>query len=1838
MRRRHKSIISFILIILLTIGLLSIPPERTSYAAVIDDTGDLNLQNNDPITMSPSPSKNPVPNPIPNNGKVVYSGKWNVYVNKKLAGYDKAVKNLVSSSKKADQYNFVQFSKISQWISVFDGDPTFINANAGKFKVTISGSQRIYLGYLANLCGGYVGKWEVTGEEGSTGNVYADPRDRPTANISVPRSVKEGESVKITLSGQAFSVLDDVVSDALDIPTKQVIASFNIDGQPVFSGKKFDNTNSYSETITQKFAAGSHTLTLFIKDNVNRYTRKDVTINVVSSTPPPPPAGNINADLKMTLNPSKLKTGTTGNIDVSLDATGCTSTGSGPFAYRWWVKLNGTYITPSDGVNPGDGSPYYSTVAKNAKPGDVIWAKVKAYDYSINKYSEAETQKTVLEEGEEPPEEEPEPEPVPPEPENIPPVARFTMPSRTGQGTTVDVVNRSYDIDGEIVDAEWDVSPSSGVDDNLGFDGGTIAFLQTGTYEVTLTVTDDRGDSDSVTKEIEVTNDPPEAVISAPDEVIQGDDVVIKSKSYDPDGEIASTEWNISPADGVVGTLEGDSSTIYFDKTGEYKLTLTVEDEFGLTDTAEKTITVKPAIPVAYFDYIGTLKENRKIILDASQSTTSARYPMVWDATEWEITPPFGVTAENIKIVASSDMQKRTVMFKKAGDYTVRVRVKNSAGNYSEWYERTLTVYPDQPPIADFYVQSTVLRDPSNSNKAKIELIDSSYSPDGDYISSRIWKYKYDSDNDGSFDDESWATLDGGNNVNPVLYTSQVGKYLFELTVKESFVEETIPEFITASDTRIDDTSDKDVENKVSEVINLQPTVDFEAIKKIKADIVFTVGKTDSSKTANLNSKINSIVQTKLAANNIDSQITAVETATTSTQTQDPSTIFNNWKSFYVGVSGTPPSNAWSYDPSLNAVVCNIGSRPALGWYNPNGFGTKDLTINYKLGIRNDATAFEHGEMGFMFRMQDENNYYVYIIDNHSACGNVRYDQRSLLAKVVDGSFQVIKTGGSFPYFYRGQTWNIRIEVKGNNIKIYREGSLDIEWTDTSTSYYSQGSYGFYVWDQPSAYYKDIQITTENIKTLDEALKTTTWRDNSVRFVVNISDIELPELSDSTKLANILSNMLSNGIYFIGLGTDTNKAQYQTFISRNDGKGAFYYNANMDTALNQTADYIISIIQAMPKTIDQYVLLGEQVTYNTYYSDPENDPKYTERWKYTHNPNYFENSLGLASFSGQYISGPVTVFDKVGKYDVIFQARDNPKNDIRFDNYRLWSYMPLNKLVLYVHRKPIAQYVVSMTPVNNIVTKTYQQQDIDFSGKGGHTAYWDPVFTAPSGEEIKTIEFKTAPAYDDRYEQQQVTGYKNGTWYVIKDYQDIHGNYSGAVSDVIDVTGQGFTQIQFYFVMHDSSDSASGSPDSSYYKITTTAGGITSYNVTLTSISYDLDHQSEPAKGIVQEEWKWKEATATSWNTGKPSTLALNKNYLVWLRVKDKEGAWSDPYVKTLSTMNENLPPVAQFTVNPSTQVINKPITITDQSYDPNGDPIAEWKWRVKKPDGTWVDYGGTKPTNITSLGIGTYTIELTVRDNPRVGTTLWSEPYTQTVTVIPENNKPIARFTIGPNPIISDEPYNLNDTSYDPDGDPIVAREWKVQKPDGSWVTINDWKPTFEDMGFDDDGTYKIQLRVLDDPNGRHPVLTPMWSDPYVVTVQVEAKLIIIGDSDKNVYHTGQALLLNARTEGKAFKVEAQMWFPHNEYTSTNITTLKPDSALTDPPQDVMTWHSRRQRGDRDIIVIIPMKTADGTYPVKFTAYKRKSDGSVKTAEDTIYVKVKGTIYDYSHSEIIGK
>lgn len=173
-------------------------------------------------------------------------------------------------------------------------------------------------------------------------------------------------------------------------------------------------------------------------------------------------------------------------------------------------------------------------------------------------------------------------------------------------------------------------------------------------------------------------------------------------------------------------------------------------------------------------------------------------------------------------------------------------------------------------------------------------------------------------------------------------------------------------------------------------------------------------------------------------------------------------------------------------------------------------------------------------------------------------------------------------------------------------------------------------------------------------------------------------------------------------------------------------KGAIYGQYAIDQMLLD-----ITNENAVVKTGNKiYVLINEDnVTYNKSYADYESDLQNAERFKYDHDAYYFENSQGLASYSGQWLGTTKNTFDKVGKYVVTYQAQDNPKNNLLFQNYWLWSN-GTNQLEIYAHRRPIADFLAFGTVVNpttktlKIKSKAYDLDHISQANKGIVSTEW----------------------------------------------------------------------------------------------------------------------------------------------------------------------------------------------------------------------------------------------------------------------------------------------------------------------------------------------------------------------------------------------------------------------------------------------------------------------------------------------------------------------------------
>lgn len=163
-----------------------------------------------------------------------------------------------------------------------------------------------------------------------------------------------------------------------------------------------------------------------------------------------------------------------------------------------------------------------------------------------------------------------------------------------GEGNTTTIFrfdgSRSTD-DGRIVRYEWDLRDGSikrGVVINHRFSRNT-------TYRVKLTVTDDKGSSGYLEKDLRIRGNPPVAVfqVSPPAGDSNTSFQFDASDSDDPDGEIARYEWNFG--DGSTGN--GRIINHHYNENGTYIVRLTVFDNGGQEGTTTRTVTVRDGAP-----------------------------------------------------------------------------------------------------------------------------------------------------------------------------------------------------------------------------------------------------------------------------------------------------------------------------------------------------------------------------------------------------------------------------------------------------------------------------------------------------------------------------------------------------------------------------------------------------------------------------------------------------------------------------------------------------------------------------------------------------------------------------------------------------------------------------------------------------------------------------------------------------------------------------------------------------------------------------------------------------------------------------------------------------------------------------------------------------------------------------------------------------------------------------------------------------------------------------------------------------------------------------------------
>ncbi len=279
------------------------------------------------------------------------------------------------------------------------------------------------------------------------------------------------------------------------------------------------------------------------------------------------------------------------------------------------------------------------------------------------------------------------------------PVAAFTTSPATvvAPGTAVSFdATGSTDPRGTITDYSWNFGDGTPVDDAGTSTSIQRAYASRGTYTVTLTVTNNYGQTNTSTHTLIVDDPPtaaftPSATVAAP-----GATVNFNASASTPGasgGTINDYSWNFgdgTPVDDTSGTAAASHA---YATPGTYTVTLTTTDDLGATDTATQQITVD--MPTAAFTSSATVSApGATVSFDASGSTDP----------EGTITD-YSWNLGNGHTVDTGSTPSLQFRFWHRGARTVTLTVTN---NYGQTNASTHTLIVDDPPTAAFTPSASV--------------------------------------------------------------------------------------------------------------------------------------------------------------------------------------------------------------------------------------------------------------------------------------------------------------------------------------------------------------------------------------------------------------------------------------------------------------------------------------------------------------------------------------------------------------------------------------------------------------------------------------------------------------------------------------------------------------------------------------------------------------------------------------------------------------------------------------------------------------------------------------------------------------------------------------------------------------------------------------------------------------------------------------------------------------------------------------------------------------------------------------------------------------------------
>jgi PKD repeat protein len=485
----------------------------------------------------------------------------------------------------------------------------------------------------------YTGYWRVGGDTSWSGNAYFNGSIDEVAvypQALTPETVLQHFQLGIVGTNQPPKPLLTASTQHL-VATLDATASTDVDGTIASYAWTFgDGESGTGANVTHTYtAAGTYPVTLTVTDDGG--LSRSATANVTVTAPPPnvPPTAVVGSSVT--------------DLDVAFTGSGSSDSDGSVVSYEWAFGDGATATTADPSHHYAAAGTYTATLTVTDDRGAT---------------SVATAEVTVT-------------EPVIP---NVAPTAAIGA-----SVTDLDVAftgSGSSDSDGSVVSYEWAFG-----------DGATSTtsnpshhYATPGTYQVTLTVTDDDGATGVASQDVTVTppNQAPTATFGHTATFLSV--AFDGSGSADADGTIASYAWTFGDGE----TATGATAAHVYAAAGSYSVTLTVTDDDGAATVATQTVTVTappPNVsPVASFTATPT---NLAVALDASASSDPDGSVVGYAWSFGDSSTGTGATP--------------THTYAAPGTYTVSLTVTDDDGaSATVTQDVTVTLPPNVAPVAAF--------------------------------------------------------------------------------------------------------------------------------------------------------------------------------------------------------------------------------------------------------------------------------------------------------------------------------------------------------------------------------------------------------------------------------------------------------------------------------------------------------------------------------------------------------------------------------------------------------------------------------------------------------------------------------------------------------------------------------------------------------------------------------------------------------------------------------------------------------------------------------------------------------------------------------------------------------------------------------------------------------------------------------------------------------------------------------------------------------------------------------------------------------------------------------